>query len=246
MSSIGTLLPRLQAQRPLVHCVTNPVTMNFVADALNAVSARPIMANSPAEIDTIAGAASAVLVNMGVPQSAQIYVQAAKAAQKWVFDPVGAGGTKLRIDIAQQLLPLRPGIIRGNAGEILALGGQAGVVEGVDSLATPEEAAGVAKLLAEKYRTVVAMTGATDYVVSPDRIVRLTGGDGLMASITGTGCVAGALCAAFLAVSDDPFDAAVAALHLMSGAADHAAKSAKGPGSFKVALLDAFYSASSQ
>lgn len=245
MSSIGILLPQLQAQRPLVHCVTNPVTMNFVADALNAVSARPIMANSPAEIETIAAAASAVLVNMGVPQSVEPYLLAAKAAQKWVYDPVGAGATALRLDIAKQLLPLRPSIIRGNAGEILALGGQAGVVEGVDSLATPEEAAGVARLLAEKYKTVVAMTGATDYVVSADRIVRLTGGDPMMASVTGTGCVAGGLCAAFLAVSDDPFEAAVAALHLMSGAADHAAKTAKGPGSFKVALLDAFYSATS-
>ena len=245
MSSIGILLPQLQAQRPLVHCVTNPVTMNFVADALNAVSARPIMANSPAEIETIAAVASAVLVNMGVPQSVEPYLLAAKAGQKWVYDPVGAGGTALRLDIAKQLLPLKPSIIRGNAGEILALGGQAGVVEGVDSLATPEEAAGVARLLAEKYKTVVAMTGATDYVVSADRIVRLTGGDPMMASVTGTGCVAGGLCAAFLAVSDDPFEAAVAALHLMSGAADHAAKTAKGPGSFKVALLDAFYSATS-
>lgn len=245
MSSIGILLPRLQAQRPLVHCVTNPVTMNFVADALNAVSARPIMANSPAEVETIAAAASAVLVNMGVPQTVEPYLLAAKAAQKWVYDPVGAGATALRLDIAKQLLPLKPSIIRGNAGEILALGGQAGVVEGVDSLATPEEAAGVARLLAEKYKTVVAMTGATDYAVSADRIVRLTGGDPMMASVTGTGCVAGGLCAAFLAVSDDPFEAAVAALHLMSGAADHAAKTAKGPGSFKVALLDAFYSATS-
>ena len=245
MSSIGTLLPRLKAQRPMVHCVTNPVTMNFVADALNAVSARPIMANGLVEIETIAGTASAVLVNMGVPQSPDPYVQAAKTAKKWVFDPVGAGGTRLREDIAAQVLGLKPGIIRGNAGEILALGGQAGVVEGVDSLVTPEEAAGVARLLAEKYKTVVSMTGATDYVVSADRIVRLTGGDAMMASITGTGCVAGALCAAFLAVSDEPFEAAVAALHLMSGAADHAAQSAKGPGSFKVALLDAFHSATS-
>lgn len=243
MSSIGTLLPQIKAQRPLVHCLTNPVTMNFVADALTALSARPIMANSPAEIDTIAGQAGAVLVNIGVPQAAAPYVAAAKAAQKWVFDPVGAGATPLRTQIAEQLLPLKPSIIRGNAGEILALGGQAGVVEGVDSLASPEEAAGVAKLLAEKYRTVIAMTGATDYVVSADRIVRLTGGDALMATVSGTGCVAGAVCAALLAVADDPFDAAVAGLHLMSGAADHAATTAKAPGSFKVALINALFHA---
>ena len=243
MSSVGTLLPLLQAKRPLVHCVTNPVTMGFVADALNAMSARPIMARGQAEVATVASAADAVLVNIGVPESVEPYVTAAKAAKHWVFDPVGAGGSALRTEIADALLPQRPAIIRGNAGEILALGGQAGVVEGVDSLASPEEAAGVARLLAEKFKTVIAMTGATDYVVSADRIVRLTGGDALMARVTGTGCVAGGVCAAFLTVADDPFDAAVAALHLMSGAADHAAKSAKGPGSFKVALLDALHSA---
>jgi len=246
MSNVGTLLPLLRAQRPLVHCVTNPVTMNFVADALNAISARPIMANGPAEVATIAKAASSVLVNIGVPQSAEVYSEAAKAASQWVFDPVGAGGTALRNTISTQLLKLKPAIVRGNAGEILALAGQAGVVEGVDSLVEPEQAAGVAKLLAEKFNTVIAMTGATDYVVSAKRVVRLTGGDPMMASVTGTGCVAGGVCAAFLSVADEPFEAAVAALHLMSGAADHAAKSAKGPGSFKVALLDAFYGASAQ
>ena len=243
MSSVGTLLPLLQARRPLVHCVTNPVTMGFVADALNAMAARPIMARGQAEVGAIAGAADAVLINIGVPEGTEPYATAAKAAKRWVFDPVGAGGSTLRNEIAETLLALRPAIIRGNAGEILALGGQAGVVEGVDSLASPEEAAGVARLLADKFKTVVAMTGATDYVVSADRVVRLTGGDALMASVTGTGCVAGGVCAAFLTVAEDPFDAAVAALHLMSGAADYSAKTAKGPGSFKVAFLDALYSA---
>jgi len=243
MSSIGTLLPLIKARRPLVHCLTNPVTMNFVADALSAMAVRPIMATSPQEIPIIAAKAGAVLVNIGVPQTAEPYVAAAEAAQKWVFDPVGAGATPLRTQIADQLLPRKPSIIRGNAGEILALAGQAGVVEGVDSLASPEEAAGVANLLAEKYQTVVAMTGATDYVVGADRVVRLSGGDALMAAVSGTGCVAGAVCAAMLAVTDDPFDAAVAGLHLMSGAADHAAKTAQAPGSFKIALINALYHA---
>lgn len=252
MSAIATLLPRLRAQRPLIHSLTNPVSQLFVADALNAVAARPIMATGPDEVAEIAGAASAVLINIGVPQGPDLYLSAAQAAKAsttskgWVLDPVGVGGTAFRNSIAAALLKAKPSIIRGNAGEILALAGQAQVVEGVDSLVSPEEAAGAAKLLAEKLGCVIAMTGETDYVISADRINRLTGGDALMAAVTGTGCVAGALCAAFLAVADDPFDAAVAGLHLMSGAGDHAARTAKGPGSFKAAFLDALYGAATQ
>lgn len=254
MSAIATLLPRLRQQRPLIHCVTNPVSQLFVADALNAVAARPIMATGADEISAIAGAAGAVLVNMGVPQpqSLDLYRAAAQAAEAsattkgWVLDPVGVGGTAFRDGIAAALLKAKPSIIRGNAGEIMALAGQAQVVEGVDSLVTPEEAAGAAKLLAEKLGCVIAMTGETDYVIAADRVSRLTGGDPMMAAVTGTGCVAGALCTAFLAVADDPFDAAVAGLHLMSGAGDHAARAAKGPGSFRTAFLDALYGAATQ
>ena len=95
-------------------------------------------------------------------------------------------------------------------------------------------------MLAEKHGAIVALTGATDFAVSAaawcaDR------GDPMMARVTGMGCVASALCAAFLAVADD-LDAAVAALHLMSGG-DHAAATTKGPGSFRTGFLDALHAA---
>lgn len=247
MSAITTLLPRLRAERPLVHAVSNPVTQLFVADALNAVSARPIMATGTAEITEISSRAASLLINIGVPQSAEPYTAAVKAARGsgWVLDPVGVGASTFRDRIAADLLSLTPGpvIIRANAGEVLALAGQAGLVKGVDSLASTEEAAGVAKMLAEKYGGVVALTGEIDYVVSGSRVVRLTGGDSIMARVTGMGCVSSAMCAAFLAVAKDPFDAAVAALHLMSGAGDHAAKITKGPGNFRAAFLDALHAA---
>ena len=254
MSAIATLLPRLRAEHPLVHAVTNPVTQLFVADALNAVSARPIMATGIDEIAEISAGAAGLLINIGVPQSVEPYaaaVSARKGGQNaskgggWVLDPVGVGASPLRDRIAASLLTSKPSpaIIRANAGEVLALAGQAGLTEGVDSLASAEEAAGVAKMLAEKHGSVVALTGATDFVVSGSRVVRLTGGDPMMARVTGMGCVASALCAAFLAVADDPFDAAVAALHLMSGAGDHATATTNGPGSFRTAFLDALHAA---
>ncbi|MEC8274936.1 MAG: hydroxyethylthiazole kinase, partial [Pseudomonadota bacterium] len=113
MSAIATLLPRLRAERPLVHAVTNPVTQLFVADALNAVSARPIMATGMDEIAEISAQAASLLINIGVPQSVEPYAAAVSArkgnknASKgggWVLDPVGAGASPLRDRIAASLL----------------------------------------------------------------------------------------------------------------------------------------------
>ncbi|MEC7140560.1 MAG: hydroxyethylthiazole kinase, partial [Pseudomonadota bacterium] len=141
MSAIATLLPRLRAERPLVHAVTNPVTQLFVADALNAVSARPIMATGMDEIVEISAQAASLLINIGVPQSVEPYAAAVSArkgsknankGRGWVFDPVGVGASALRDRIAASLLASKPGptIIRANAGEVLALAGQAGLTEG--------------------------------------------------------------------------------------------------------------------
>ena len=81
MSAIATLLPRLRTERPLVHAVTNPVTQLFVADALNAVSARPIMATGRHEIAEISAKAASLLINIGVPQSAEPYAAAITGAK---------------------------------------------------------------------------------------------------------------------------------------------------------------------
>ena len=80
MSTVGSLLPLLKERRPLVHCITNPVTMSFVASALTALSVRAIMANSTNEVEEVAENAGALLINTGVPQSIALYRSAAMKA----------------------------------------------------------------------------------------------------------------------------------------------------------------------
>jgi hydroxyethylthiazole kinase len=143
-----------------------------------------------------------------------------------------------RTELAHALLAAgSPAVIRGNASEILALGGGTGG-KGVDSLDTPEAALDVAQALALRYGTVVAVSGAVDHITDGDRTVRVANGHPVMTRVTGVGCALGALIAAFAGTVGDRMLAATAATAMLTVAADAAAISSSRPGSFAVALLD--------
>lgn len=252
--AIATLLPRLRAVNPLVYCLSNHVTANFVANVLYAVGASPLFCVDPLEAEEIASAADAMVVNLGTldTQRRQAIDRAIPKAQRWVLDPVGIAGLSSRRGLAKSLLQHKPAIVRGNASEIIALEDDATFqsAKGVDAVHPVDVAAPIAKHLGAVTGTVIAMTGEIDYVSGKrldgsTRMVQLSGGDLLMARVTGMGCAVSALCAAFLSVaepgSDGRFDAAVSALQLASAAGGHAAKQqgTKGPGSFQVNFIDA-------
>jgi hydroxyethylthiazole kinase len=242
------LLAELRVRRPLVHNVTNFVVMNFTANVLLASGASPVMAHAPEEMSDFVAIAGALIVNMGTIDSGffgSMELAIHKARKKevpWVLDPVGIGATRFRQGIGKYLAKQRPAVIRGNASEIMALAGRTAASKGVDSLEGSETAIDAAKRLSVKRKTVVAVTGETDYVVDGDGVTAITGGHVLSQHVTGTGCATTALVGAFLAVAP-PRDAAVAALQLMKHAAETAGKTASGPGSFAVALLDALAAA---
>jgi hydroxyethylthiazole kinase len=155
-----------------------------------------------------------------------------------VLDPVAAGALAWRTGLALALVEAAtPRIIRGNASEILALAGGAGG-KGVDSVDSPEAALQVAKALALRYGTTVAVSGPVDHLTDGVRVVRIANGNPLMTQVTGVGCALGALMAAFAAVVDDGLLAASAATAALTVAADEAVRISRGPGSFAVALLD--------
>jgi hydroxyethylthiazole kinase len=108
----------------------------------------------------------------------------------------------------------------------------------VDSTAGAEEAVGAARDLARRTGSVVAVSGVVDHITDGRTVVEVPGGDVLLTKVTGVGCALGALMAAFAAVSATALDAAVAASRLMAQAGERAAATARGPGSFAVALLD--------
>jgi hydroxyethylthiazole kinase len=248
--SPAALLSAVRAARPLVQNITNVVVTNFTANVLLAAGASPAMVDAAEEVADFVRISGALVINIGTLNartvaSMQLAAAAAdEAGVPWVLDPVGAGATAYRTQTALSLLAAKPSVLRGNAGEIMALAGARDASQkGVDSAAGADAAIDAARALAQAYGCVVAITGETDQIVGPSGITAVSGGDAMIQLVTGTGCATTALVGAFLAVAP-PEAAAVAALTLMKRATERAADAADGPGTLAVALLDALHATS--
>ncbi len=246
---IGTAalaLDRLQREQPLIHLITNFVTMNDVANALLAIGARPIMAHATEEVDEVTRAARALVLNLGTPSRERVeaMLTAGKAANARnipvIFDPVGIDASRFRTNNAWHLLAsLRVAILRGNAGEIAALAGMARTMSGVDTILARYDRPRVTKALAEKHHTVVVATGETDYASNGTYVASIDNGHPLLKQISGAGDMLDAILGAAAAVESDALIAASSGLVWFGIAAERAAENAHGAGSFRVALFDA-------
>ena len=245
-AACGAALDEVRLRTPLVQCLTNEVTTNLVANALLAIGASPAMASVPGEAEELAGAASAVLVNLGTPGPDQraclapTVAAAAGAGVPWVLDPVAVGVLSVRTRLAGHLLGERPAVVRGNASEVRALAGFVSAGRGVDARDDVDTSADAADALARRTGGAVAVSGPVDLVTDGTTHVRLAVGDRLLTTITGAGCALGGLVAAFTSVAS-PLTAAVAASTALGLAAERAVVDARGPASFQVGLLDELY-----
>jgi len=242
------LFERMRATNPLVQCITNYVAMNYAANVLLAAGASPAMVHTPEESGEFAAIAGALTVNIGTlsPNWVEGMIAAAKSAndagKPWVLDPVAHFATGYRQGTTTELLKLNPTVIRGNASEIIALGGGQSAGQGVDSGDPVEQAEDAARTLATAQKAIVAVTGEVDFVTDGARSVRIAGGSDLMPKITAMGCALTALTGAYVAIApDQAFEATVAALANFAVAGEIAAKSANGPASFMIAFVDGLY-----
>ncbi|GAA1419783.1 hypothetical protein GCM10009615_07780 [Corynebacterium durum] len=167
------------------------------------------------------------------------------AGTPWVLDPVAVGALQERTDFAREILQFAPHAIRGNASEIVALAGLGSGGRGVDATDDVAAALPAAKQLAAQTKGVVAISGESDFIVSAHQVTKVDSGHPLMPIVIGTGCALGALTAAYLGAAHirgiAAHDAVVAA-HAHTGAAGMVAgESARGPGSFAPAWVDALY-----
>lgn len=231
---------------PLVQCITNYVAMNVAANVMLAAGASPAMVHATEEAGEFASIAGALTVNIGTLspswiEGMQVAAESAtRAGKPWVLDPVAHFATALRRDAVARLIALKPAIVRGNASEVIALAGGESAGQGVDSRDPVEAAESAAVSLARKHGTVVAVTGAVDFVTDGRRAIRLEGGSALMPKVTALGCSLTCLVGAFAAIRPaDPFAAAVAALAVFAVAGERAGREADGPGSFGWRFLDA-------
>ena len=240
------LLAAVRARKPLIHHITNFVTMNAVANVTLAAGALPVMAHAREEVEEMASAADALVLNLGTlwPEQVEAMLRAGNRANRKripvVLDPVGAGATTLRSASAQRLMhQLSIGIVRGNAAEMAVLAGGEAKIRGVESVAGSADASAAALAVARHFECVAVVTGAVDTITDGRRVLRVANGHPTMTGVTGTGCMATAVIACFAAVEKDLALASAAALAVYGLAGEQAAQTAQGPGSFAVALLDA-------
>jgi hydroxyethylthiazole kinase len=247
-STAWEALQTLRSRTPLIQNITNYVVMNNTANALLALGASPAMVHSTEEVEEFIALADALVINIGTLSPSWVtamHLAARKAVElgkPWILDPVGAGATSYRTQVARDLLGERPTVVRGNASEVLALT-DAGemATRGVDSAHGSEAALLPARELALQKQCIVAVTGAVDIVTDGELVLRVSNGHSLMTRVTGLGCSSTATIAAFLAVHPDPLEATAFGLALFGLAGELAAERSPGPGTLQVQLLDALY-----
>jgi hydroxyethylthiazole kinase len=245
--SAGTDLAAIRERKPLVHQITNYVVMNETANATLAIGALPVMAHALQEVEEMASAASALVLNIGTLSDEWIeaMIAAGRAANAAgvpvVLDPVGAGATEYRTDTCRRLLDvLELAVVRGNSAEIATLAGRPAEIRGVEAVGT-NVGPDLAREAATALGCVVAVTGPVDHVSDGEIVNSVANGHELMGTVTGTGCISTAITGCFLGVQPHALTAATGALVAFGVAGEDAAESAKGPGSFHVALYDALY-----
>lgn len=222
--------------------------MNNTANGLLAIGASPVMAHAPEEVAEMTSISSALVLNIGTLEES--WVKAMLIAGRTalsngipvIFDPVGAGATSYRNEISRKIIEeCHPSIIRGNASEIMALYNTNTKTKGVDSTSSSGSALETAKLLAKETKSIVVISGETDYITDGRKVGKIKNGSPLMARVTGMGCTATAIVAAFAAVNKDFFHAAMHGMAVMGIAGERAAGKARGNGSMQVYFLDELY-----
>ncbi|GGE52916.1 hydroxyethylthiazole kinase [Pullulanibacillus camelliae] len=249
LTTIEQLLEQIKAQKPLIHHITNSVTINDCANITLAIGASPVMADEVEEAAEMTTHAQALVINIGTLSTRTIPAMIAsgeKANQKGIpviFDPVGVGATPFRMRVAKELLEtLHFSVLRGNMSEIKALAGLETHAKGVDAGDDMDDAVSIAKQLAKRYDCIVAVTGKEDIVSDGIKVATIKAGHPLLAQVSGTGCMSNSLIASFAAVTSDSFSATIAGLYAMGRSGEIAFNNLRefeGAGTFHIRLLDA-------
>ena len=245
VSKLNRLRSLVRNIQPLIHSITNPISINQCANTVLAVGAQPIMAEHPDEVKEITLSSKALLLNLGNITDVRIksmLISAAAAKENnipFVLDAVGVACSEFRRNFALNLIEnITPTVIKGNYSEINALNSPIYKSSGVDAdnSLTTKTMSYAAIQLSQKYNSVILASGKTDIITDGKKIVYIKNGTPQLARITGTGCMLGALCACFLPVSS-PFEAAITACATL-GICGELSESDNGNGSFMIKLID--------
>ncbi|HIY18121.1 MAG TPA: hydroxyethylthiazole kinase [Candidatus Blautia avistercoris] len=253
----GTCLEQVRKKSPLIHNITNYVTVNDVANIILACGASPIMADEKEEVEEITALCQGLNINIGTLNQRTIgaMILAGKKANQLgnpvVFDPVGAGASTLRTQTALKLMEeIKFTAIRGNMSEIKTLAYGSGKTKGVDADQADsvteenlETSIEFVKEFAGSTGCILAVTGAIDLVSDAERCYVIRNGKPQMGKITGTGCQLSGMLAAFLAANrDHPLQAAAEAVCAMGAAGElgwKALQPSEGNATYRNRIIDA-------
>ncbi len=256
---LGDCIEKVRKSVPLIHNITNYVTVNDVANVLLACGASPIMADDMDEVEEITSICGGLNINIGtlnqrtIPSMFLAGKKSNELGHKVLLDPVGAGASKLRTQTAVRLIKeIEFDVIRGNISEIKTLALGSGSTKGVDAdLAdtvteeTLENAITFVKAFAAKRNCVIAVTGAIDLVADREKCYVIRNGRPEMGKITGTGCQLSGLITAFLTANPGNELKACAAAVCMMGLAGEIGwsnqQSGDGNSTYRNRIIDAIY-----
>ena len=257
LNNIEEIASKIRQNPPKIHCLTNPVTMQDVANILLAAGGSAVMGQDEQEVREITSFCNGTLLNTGVPDNAKMHAcilagqKANELGHPVVLDPVGAGASAFRRrELTKLLETVHPTAIRCNQEEAVVLCSLLSDTDapqshgGVESALTlsKEDVCQTALKTAGLFRCTVLITGPQDVVSDGNKTQLLTGGDSRIRRITGGGCMLSALCALFLYAHDSAFEAVCAAGQLWRDVAYEAGRrtdaSHSGIGSFHVHLFD--------
>jgi hydroxyethylthiazole kinase len=247
IDQIEQVLIQIRKSKPVIFCLTNYVTMDFVANSLLAIGAAPIMSCEASEIEELIKISSALYLNIGTLdypfiEKCQI---AANLAQQYnkpiILDPVGAGASLVRTKTAKDLMMFAD-IIRGNASEIIALLEKESRTLGVESTHSVDNAKDTACSIAKSLQCTVVISGEIDFIVDEFKHKCLKFGSSVMPLITGMGCSLTAVIAAFRAVTSDSFSSAMLATSYFGLCGNLTHLKTNKPGTFRLNFIDELYS----
>lgn len=259
LKMIKKCLENVKKNVPLVHNITNYVTVNDVANVLLACGGSPIMSDEPQDVEDITSICGGLNINIGTLNMRSIEgmklagKKAVELGHAILLDPVGAGASALRTNTAVSLMEEIPfSVIRGNISEIKTLASGSGTTKGVDAdvadAVTEEnldEAVAFAKAFAEKANCVVAITGAIDLVSDGKSCYVIRNGRPEMGKITGTGCqLSGMMTAYITANPKHTLEAAAAAVCVMGLAGEigfSRMQDGDGNSTYRNRIIDAIY-----
>lgn len=235
---------------PLVHCITNTVTSEYVANSLHACGAKPIMLEYEAEIDQAVTIIDALLINIGMLSvnkeiaMKQAMREASANKKPVVVDIVGIGVSKHRQELTLELLKLHPSVVKGNVSELRNLCGLTTTARGVDSNSKDNEdnaikelATAMKEFVKQYPQTTFLATGEVDIVVDKENCILLKNGVPYLDKFSGSGDAVGALICALLPHHASPLEAVCEAVSYFNIAGEQA-NAKDGIGSFRIDLLN--------